>query len=314
MNCWRQVASYSPMRALPSTRPHQSEARCSTVGSDPSTGRRGSIRRFCAKFLFLAALGVSALLGSVTYDSVAARPAFAESELELLLRQLRSNDFRLRMRAALELGKLKQPPARGPLEAALNDEKAAVRAAAAAALKSLGNRKSLPALQRASNDSSEAVRSQVAAAIRSLDSATGVAYVVGLGAVESDPTVDDRRAGKYLRKAARRRLGRLPQVKMKAGGDNTAGLPELLLDARISSVNVKRSGPSLAVSAKVDFVLSRMPGREIKGRLTGAATVHGDAVSENNPKDVKRLQMEAVEAAADSALENVDRALRAAVQ
>lgn len=306
------------MRALPSTRSHQSEARCSVVGPDAPTDaptvRPASTRRSCAKFLILAALGVSALLGSVTYDSVAARPAFAETELEQSLRQLRSDDFRLRVRAALELGKLKLPTARGPLEAALNDDKAAVRAAAAAALKSLGNRKSLPALQRASNDSSEAVRSQVAAAIRSMDATTGVAYVVGLGDVESDPTVDDRRAGKYLRKAARRRLGRLPQVKLKSGGDSTGGLPELLLDARISRVNVKRSGPSLAVSAKVDFVLSRMPGREIKGRLTGAATVHGDAASENNPKDLKRLQMEAVEAAADSALENVDRALQAAVQ
>ena len=55
-----------------------------------------------------------------------------------------------------------------------------------------------------------------------------------------------------------------------------------------------------------------MAGREIKGRLTGAATVRGDAKAKL--PELEQLQIEAVEAAADSALDNVERALRATVE
>jgi hypothetical protein len=118
-----------------------------------------------------------------------------------------------------------------------------------------------------------------------------------------------------LERVARRRLSRLPGVHVKADAEPApAAAPEVLLDARISRLRERQSGPTLEVSANVDFVVSRMPGREIKGRLSGKATVHGDANAKNRARELQQLQIQAVEAAADSALDNVERALRAAVE
>jgi hypothetical protein len=101
-------------------------------------------------------------------------------------------------------------------------------------------------------------------------------------------------------------------VEVEADPDGPKAKPDVLLEARISRLNERRNGGGLEVSAKVDFVLSKMPGREIKGRLTGAATVRGDGKAK--AREIEQLRMEAVEAATDSALDNVERALRAAVE
>src|SRR5262245_13790554 len=58
-------------------------------------------------------------------------------------------DFRLRVAAALALGKSTSPGARAALEKALGDAHPAVRAAAAAALGALGDGRSIPALKAA---------------------------------------------------------------------------------------------------------------------------------------------------------------------
>src|SRR5262249_327897 len=61
----------------------------------------------------------------------------------------RASDFRLRVAAALALGKSKEPGSRQALEKALGDSNAAVRTAAAAALGALGDAAALPALKAA---------------------------------------------------------------------------------------------------------------------------------------------------------------------
>ena len=67
--------------------------------------------------------------------------------LQSSIGKLRSNDdFRVRVQAALELGKSSDPSVRAPLEQALEDRKPAVRAAAAAALKAHGDKRSIAAL------------------------------------------------------------------------------------------------------------------------------------------------------------------------
>src|SRR5262245_47027560 len=77
----------------------------------------------------------------------------------------------MRVQAALDLGKTKDPQARVPLENALGDEHGAVRAAAAAALKVLGDKAALPALRAKKNDPSAAVRSQIKSSIAALEAA-----------------------------------------------------------------------------------------------------------------------------------------------
>lgn len=262
--------------------------------------------------VFVAALGLcSGFCFTVTVPAEAVWAGGGDAtRLEERLRA--ATDFRVRMQAALELGKRRASSSRSALEAALrSDQSSAVRAAAAAALEHLGDPRALDALRRARDDGSDAVRNQVASAIRSLESNTSATYIVTLGTVQSDSTVRAGSVGKSLNRLARRRLSRLPGVKIES--ENAAGTsPNVLLEARISRLAERRDGGSLEVSAKVDFVLSKMPGREIKGRLTGAATVRGDAKAKS--REIEQLQVEAVEAAADSALDNVERALRATVE
>ena len=69
-----------------------------------------------------------------------AAPAMGKPGLEELIDQLRAGkDFRVRVQAALQLGKSMSPDAFAPLVAALDDDNASVRAAAVAALESLGD-------------------------------------------------------------------------------------------------------------------------------------------------------------------------------
>src|SRR3954462_15368790 len=96
--------------------------------------------------------------------------ALATPGLDELVDQLKTDaDFRVRVAAALQLGKSLTCDAAAPLEAALDDSNASVRAAAAAALKNLGDQKALVVLQAHRGDRSEAVRAQVQAAIKSLE-------------------------------------------------------------------------------------------------------------------------------------------------
>src|SRR5690606_28467364 len=85
-----------------------------------------------------------------------------------LVEQLGAKDFRVRVRAALELGKDGSDRARVALEKALDDKSAAVRAASAAALKHHGSRKSVSALKRHADDPSPAVRKQIEATLAAL--------------------------------------------------------------------------------------------------------------------------------------------------
>src|SRR5262245_5946015 len=84
----------------------------------------------------------------------------AKPKLAQLTEQLKSGeDFRLRVQAALDLGATRDERALMPLVGALDDRNASVRAAAAAALGRLGDRRATDELERHTSDSSEAVRS-----------------------------------------------------------------------------------------------------------------------------------------------------------
>jgi HEAT repeat protein len=92
-------------------------------------------------------LALLALLLSASATALSAPPLS-----DLLQKLARGPDFRVRVSAALQLGKTKSSVARSALETALDDENAAVRAAAAAALKVIGDPTAINALARHEND------------------------------------------------------------------------------------------------------------------------------------------------------------------
>lgn len=242
---------------------------------------------------------------------------FGQGTVEALKQRLASRDFRVRVQAALDLGEHRgKPAAREALARALNDASASVRASAVAALQAHGDKGSLALVQRMEADPSDVVRRQAARAVAALSqSSNGPAFVVELGNVRVGRRVPAQALDGHVRRVANKNLGRLPSVVMKADAKPEAeALPNLLLDGSLLTLNERREGKSFAVSAKVEFVISRMPGRVIKGRISGGATVHGDALAATEREELGRLRREAVEAATESALSNAERALEAAAQ
>jgi HEAT repeat protein len=95
---------------------------------------------------------------------------FAKPSTEELAQRLKhADDFRVRVQAALELGKSMSLEAVEPLVAGLDDANASVRAASAAALKNLGDVRALAPLKEHRGDKSGAVRAQVAQSIKALE-------------------------------------------------------------------------------------------------------------------------------------------------
>src|SRR5882724_4676274 len=99
-----------------------------------------------------------------------AAPVLAKPALDELIGQLKDGkDFRVRVQAALQLGKSMDPAALGPLVAALDDDNASVRAASVAALESLGDMRAIPPLKEHRLDRSEAVRKQIKSSLAELE-------------------------------------------------------------------------------------------------------------------------------------------------
>lgn len=240
---------------------------------------------------------------------------FGGGTLSQLMRQLATaSDFRVRLQAALELGKFKGKNVRVALERSLRDPSPAVRASAAAGLQSHGDRSAIPALSALASDPSGAVRRQAQTAIETLRAAgVGASYVVQIGRVRSAPEMSTEAFGQSVQRVARDSLGRLPGVVLATeAGPLDEALPTLSFDGTVASVSQGPRGELFAVSARVEFVISQLPGRVLKGRIRGAATVHSERAAAGRKSDVQRLRREAVEAAAASALSDAARALREA--
>jgi hypothetical protein len=273
------------------------------------------------RFFPLLLIGAALLLG---LPEAAAGPS-ARS----LIAELRSgSEVRVRVRAALDLGKSGDSRnARGPLEEALDDKSAAVRAAAAAGLRTLGDGRSIPALKRHQRDSSPAVRSQIASTLAALQSRKSAdaeskktSVLVKLGRVTATKNIASAALIDQLRATARQKLSALPGVAvMTEGGDASEegkrlGLPVVLITACIKQSKQTTEGDSLVYSAKVEFVVHTMPDEAIVGLITGSASGRAEAREAGDQERIASLRSEVLAAAIDSALRRAPDALRAAMK
>jgi len=257
----------------------------------------------------LAALACAWLLlstASAASGSVTAR---------LIERLKNGEDFRVRVQAALELGKTKSPDARAPLEAALDDDNAAVRTASAAALKIVGDKRSIAALERHRKDSSSAVRTQVTAtlaALRAISVSDKPKLIVQLGKMRSAKEV---RSGKLLgdlEKSSREKFGALPGVKVMDENDGAKGnkLPVVMVTGHLRKLKESREGSSIVYSASVEYILHRMPGQAIAGTVSGSAsTTATRSEAKRHSLELRRLVLAA---AVESAVKRAPEALAAA--
>ncbi len=213
--------------------------------------------------------------------------ALATPGLDELVEQLKgAGDFRVRVSAALQLGKSLSGDAVLPLAAALDDSNASVRAAAAAGLKNLGDQAALPALKAHRSDKSEAVRAQVSAAIKTLEEErlTGPKprVLVKIGMMKNGSGVKSKRIENELADSSRRKLGELPGVRVLAAdgsgpnSDASSGrpstVPMVMVTGNVSELKASREGRSITYSASVEYVLHTMPEQAIAAKVSGRAS------------------------------------------
>lgn len=130
--------------------------------------REGSHRSFMRVWTLKLHKHTSAtLLAAIIAALVAlpSGPAQADRFTDLSTRLTKSDSDKIRIAAAVSLGRLKDERAIRPLVLALRDKSNVVRAVAAASLGGLGDSRALPALRRASLDKDATVRKRATEAI-----------------------------------------------------------------------------------------------------------------------------------------------------
>ena len=252
--------------------------------------------------------------------------ALATPGLDELVDQLKTGvDFRVRVSAALQLGKSLTGDAAAPLEAALDDSNASVRAAAAAALRNLGDQNALEALKAHRGDRSEAVRAQVQAAIKSLEEerTTGPKpkVLIKIGIMKNESGVKSKKIESELADSSRRKLSELPGVRVLAAdgsGSNSGAkpstLPVVMVTGNVSELKASREGNSITYSASVEYVLHTMPEQSIAAKVSGRASATASEQDAGDAGKLAELRRSVLEAAIASALRRAPPALLAAAR
>ncbi len=239
-----------------------------------------------------------------------------------------ATDFRLRVAAALALGKSTSPGARPALEKALSDPHPAVRAAAAAALGSLGNAAALPALNAALGRESDAdVKAALQRTIGRLSAAPAAAapatkarFLVAMGKLENRSAVPGADLLDALKAGTRTRMAQVPGVEVLADGADpgaagkTRNLPAFALDGSITKMDKKQGPKDVGYAARVEYILRKMPDQVLKGTLAGAAQAVADLVQVRGQSELSQLQLDALAGAVDSALKGASPTLEAAAK
>jgi plasmid stability protein len=225
---------------------------------------------------------------------------------------LTSSDYRVRMSAALVLGRSTEPGARKTLEIALSDGHPAVRAAAAASLAKVGDAKSQNVLRaRAETESDDSVKKQIARAVDMIESRKEKKQLmVQLGTFRNASKTGGTNLTNVASSAARSNAIKFAQVVDAADVAATAAGPKkshvVRLDGELRSLSLTKQGDVMSVRAQVEFSILQMPGKTLKGTLSGAATSRDAGVT------VASLQELAVRGAVESALANAGPSLIAA--
>ena len=246
------------------------------------------------------------------------------ADIKTSIQRLREGeDFRMRVQAALDLGKSKDSQARVPLENALDDQHGAVRAAAAAALKVLGDKAALPALRARKNDSSSSVRTQIKSSIAALEGSSAGSrprVLIKVGPMKNGTSVRSTELVGALEQTSRLKLAELPGVEVVEPDSDVnklakkKRLPAILLTGRIRTLNAERDGRHVVYSASVEYIVHRMPEQSLMGTVSGSASARASPEEARDKKRSADIRSQVLEAAVASAMRRASEAFSAAVR
>jgi hypothetical protein len=237
-------------------------------------------------------------------------------------------DFRLRVAAALSLGKSRSAGARPALEKALGDPNPAVRAAAAAGLGAIGDPGSITALRGAlARETTPNVQAQFETTIKRLDSSPASKantskprFLISLGRLENRSGVSAPEVATALKAATRTKMAAVPGIEVLSDGTDIAAasksrnLPAFTVDGSLTELAKKQNRDGVSFSARVEYLIRKMPEQSLKGTMSGNAKAQADTREIRGQSELAQLQIDAVGAAIDSALRGASPALEAAAR
>jgi len=239
--------------------------------------------------------------------ALAAAPARADRIDDLCRTLNHDSSWRVRLQAAVVLGKLRDPRSVPSLLKALGDENETVRGLSAQVLGEIGEPSAVMALDHARrSDSSAFVRNRANEALQKMQPAEahhggqhgGALHVevggVGAKAQKASPEMTQR-----LREYIIRELSRTPGLTLE--GKPLSGF---LIDSSITSVSRKLTDQWVEISCEVSFVVGRLPSRAMVMMTSGGATVQAPRMGMRPDKE-KALQFDALEGAVQGAHENL---------
>jgi hypothetical protein len=224
----------------------------------------------------------------------------------------RDSSFKVRIEAALILGRLHQVRSVPALVGALHDADPGVRAAAAESLGEIGSPLPREALVAALNDAEPAVRRAARTALRRLGSDEGPRqpgepdirrHAAPAASFEVKPIGDPgHRAGPALQSHMRDFL--VDQLRPFGDVDPGERHGTYAVDGVIKSLSIETSGREVAVSCAVQLVVSRQPSGGVFMLTNGQATVQKPR-RQWRPQLRPSMELEALEAAVRGASEDL---------
>jgi hypothetical protein len=234
-----------------------------------------------------------------------------------------ADDFRLRVTAALYLGKSHAPGARESLEHALVDSHPAVRTAAALALSKLGDPLAVPALKaQAAREGSASAKAQMLAAVDTLEHGPAVSpstkMLVKVGSMRNTSGIRGGELGPVLAAALKNHAGSLSGVVVGEEGsqamrDAVANkVPILVVDGSITALTQGHDKGNVTYRAQVEFSVRKE--NSLRATLHGAATAYDAEAALKDKGRINRLEEDAVDGAVQSALRNATSGLEVAAR
>jgi hypothetical protein len=283
------------------------------------TGHR--FRRVVSIGRVLAALAVGGALIAQTETVSAQDVQSAMSDIE------GSADFRLRVSAALVLGRQKPAGALQKLERALGDPHPMVRIAAAAGLAALGDPAAVPVLERRARDEQmvgvktkmqeAATQLRPHAAAATAPKAIGNAkYVLEIGTMSNNSGIADPQYPSIMADATRHQLEQKGAIVIDAQDTSLKAqatqkhIPVYRIDGQLSRLSQNQSNDgSLMIQARVEFSVLKVPQQTLQGTLSGAAATQSSASALSNANSMQMLRQQVIGGAVESAMQNADRRL-----
>jgi len=239
-----------------------------------------------------------------------------------------SSDFRLRVSAALALGQMGRRESVSRLIKALDDSHPAVRASASAALAKIGDGAAIGPIEAAAGRESVAtVKAQHQASLIRLRRGSGASpsasaprFVVKLGTLANKTGVRSPEGEKVFRDATRAQLAKVPGALLPGEREDAStigkarSLPVVGIDGSISKLNSAKSGGDVGWDAQVEYLVKQLPQQALKSTIKGRGKALASAGAVRGQAEQTQLQVDAVNAAVESALGDAGTALNAATK